>query len=166
MCRCFELFWDITEQFVDTYRQEFFKADLVVLVFVSIFHQFLDDLSDFVPWQGQIGLFEQLVELMVTNKAIAIQIYGEKLKLLVWCNILPLPNKHKTLRLQLVNVAIKLRKNIKKPQQHWKKKWGHAIEIVWLAKIINSKLQLWEKLYFPAYACKIKCFGNVKTSLE
>lgn len=64
--------------FVDTYRHKLFKADPVVLVFVTIFHQFLDDLSDFVPWQGQIGLFEQVMELMVRDKAIAIQIYGEK----------------------------------------------------------------------------------------
>ncbi len=63
-----------TKRFADTYRHKLIKADLIVLVFVTILHQFLDDLSDFVPRHGQIGLFEQVMELIVTDKAITVQI--------------------------------------------------------------------------------------------
>lgn len=57
-----------------TYWNKFLKADPVVLVFVPLGHQLLDDLTDFVPRKGQVGLFEQVVELVVIDVAITVQI--------------------------------------------------------------------------------------------
>lgn len=58
----------------DTYRDKLIEADLVVFVFVSILHEFLDDLSHFISRQRLIGLFEQIVQLIVADKTVAIKI--------------------------------------------------------------------------------------------
>lgn len=57
-----------------SYRNKFIKTDPVVLVLVPLNHQFLDDLTDFVTGKGKVGLFEQVVELIVINVAITVQI--------------------------------------------------------------------------------------------
>lgn len=53
-----------------THRQKLIKADLIVPVAV----QFLEDLSDLVPWYGVAGLFEKLAEFVIADKSIAVKI--------------------------------------------------------------------------------------------
>lgn len=57
-----------------TYGEEFFEADPIVLVFVTLRHQLLDNFSNFVSRQGQIGLLEQIMELVVADVAVVVQI--------------------------------------------------------------------------------------------
>ena len=61
-----------------THRHKLVKADLVVLVAISLLHQSLDDLANFVPRKGQVGFLEQVLELTVTDEAIAVQVWGRK----------------------------------------------------------------------------------------
>lgn len=61
-----------------TDRDKFIEADPVVLVFVPLHHELLDDLSNLVPREWQVRLFKQVVELIVVNVAIVVQIYKYK----------------------------------------------------------------------------------------
>lgn len=45
---------------------------------VSCLGEILDDLSDSVSWQWQVGSFEQVIELICANVAVRIDIWNKK----------------------------------------------------------------------------------------
>lgn len=57
-----------------TYIDELFETNLPIFILVTVDHEFLDDLSDFVPRKRQVGFLEELMQLIVTDETIAVEV--------------------------------------------------------------------------------------------
>lgn len=66
--------WGIRPRWFQPYVNKFFKADLSIFVLVSVDHEFLNDLPDFVSREGKVGFFEEFVQLIVTDESVAVEI--------------------------------------------------------------------------------------------